>query len=183
VVFPYVDVVDRILKKIDLGKRYIFNTRGDPIVSFHPEDLAKCYHMEKGTLNMDNELLNGFKHTKKYLCCIRYKTYKQFKLKPTGGYPITLQMNPYQYMVAMLCRLYREINASNFFILYIPLIHYRADEGSCFKWDNILSTNLAEAITTFTKSHPRTFLNFHMSSYPIDIMLVSQQYPKMGWAW
>jgi hypothetical protein len=86
-------------------------------------------------------------------------------------------------MVAMLCRLYKEPYASKFSLSYMPLIHYCADEGSSFNWDDILSTNLAEAITSVVEAQPKTFLNFHMSSYLIDIMCIAHQYPNMGWAW
>jgi hypothetical protein len=86
-------------------------------------------------------------------------------------------------MVAMLCRLYRDLDASKFPLSYMPLIHYCANEGSSFNWDDILSANLAEAITTVTEITTKTFQNFHMSSYLIDIMCIAHQYPKMGWAW
>jgi hypothetical protein len=58
---------------VDLGNRYIFNARGEPIASFKSKDLAKCYHIEKGTKKLENELLGKFKHTTKDLCRIWYK--------------------------------------------------------------------------------------------------------------
>jgi hypothetical protein len=87
---------------------YICNARGEPITSFWLKDLAKCYHLEKGTKNLDNELLSEFKHTTKDLFPRWYKEDKQFKLRPTGGYPTTLLRRPYQFMVEILCRLYGE---------------------------------------------------------------------------
>jgi hypothetical protein len=167
---------------VDLENMYVCNARGQPITSFHPTDLAKCYHLEKGTKKLDNELLGGL-NTTKDLCHTWYKPDKQFKLRPTGGYPMTTLRRPYQYMVAMLCRLYGEQDASKFSLSYMPLIYYCTDKGSLFNWDDILSTNLIEAITTVVKSQPGTFPSFHMSSYLMDIMCVAHQYPKMGWEW
>jgi len=83
-------------------------------------------------------------------------------------------------MVEMLCRLYVESDSSKFSLSYIPLIYHCAYKGSSFNWDDILSTNLVEAITTIMEAHPRTFPDFHMYSYLIDSVSVSHQYPKMG---
>jgi hypothetical protein len=66
---------------------YICNARGDPIASFHPANLAKFYHLEKGTQKLDEEILSGFKCTEKYLFNIWYKPDKSFKHKPTTGTP------------------------------------------------------------------------------------------------
>jgi hypothetical protein len=108
----------------------------------------------KRTKKLDNELLGGFKHTSKDLCPTWYKPDKVFKLRPTGGYPTSSLRRPYQYMVAMLCRLYGEEDASKFSLSYMPLIYYCIDKGASFNWDNILSTNLTEAITAVVKSQP-----------------------------
>jgi hypothetical protein len=86
-------------------------------------------------------------------------------------------------MVSMLCRLYGEKDASQFSLSYMPLIYYCMDEGLSFNWDDILSSNLTEAITAVVEAQPGTFPSFHMSSYLMDIMCVSHQYPNMGWKW
>jgi len=62
ITFPWVDEIVWILKDVDLENVYILNSRGDSIASFYLVILEKCYHLEKGTQNMDEELLNGFKH-------------------------------------------------------------------------------------------------------------------------
>jgi hypothetical protein len=48
--------------------RYIYNARKDPIASFRPEYLAKCYHIEKGSKKLDRKLLSEFEYTPKDLC-------------------------------------------------------------------------------------------------------------------
>jgi hypothetical protein len=159
------------------------NARGDSIASFRPEDLAKCYHLEKGTKKLDNKLLVEFNHTSKELCPILYKPDKQFKLRSIGGYSTTMLKDTYQYMVVMLGKLYGDSNASKFPLSYVSLIYYCAYKGSSLNWNDILSTNLIEAITAVIEAPPRTFLSFHMSSYPIYIMSVSHQCPKMVWEW
>jgi hypothetical protein len=53
-VLPYTDAITWILKHIYLGNIYVYNSRREPIASFHHKDLAKGYHLDKGTKNMDN---------------------------------------------------------------------------------------------------------------------------------
>jgi hypothetical protein len=116
--------------------------RGDPIVSFQAADLAKYYHLEKGTQSLDEELLNKFPHKEKDLFKIWYKPDKYFKLRPSSEYLTTMLRTPYQYIMVMLCRLYGEKDASKFTMSLMPLIYYCVDEGSMFNWDDILSTSL-----------------------------------------
>jgi hypothetical protein len=95
---------------------------------------------------LDNKLLNKFEYTPKDMFPKWYKADKKFKYRPKGGYPTSSLRRPYQYLVAMLCRLYGEPNASQFPLSYMALIYYHADEGLSFNWDDILSENLTMAI-------------------------------------
>jgi hypothetical protein len=153
-VFPCVDAIAWILKHIDLGSRYVYNSRNEPIALFRLEDLARCYRLNKGTKKLDNKLLTKFECIAKELFPRWYKPDKKFKLRPKGGYPMTALRRPYQYMVAMLCRPYGEQDASHFSLSYMPLIYYSADEGLSFNKDNIFLANLTEAITTILESQP-----------------------------
>jgi hypothetical protein len=182
-VFPCVDAISWILKHIYLDNLYILNAKGKPITSFQAIDIAKYYHLEKGTRSLDDELLNKFPHKVKDLFKIWYNPDKTFNLRPSGEYPTTSLRTPYQYIVVMLCRLYGEQDASKFTLSLMPLIYYCVDEGSSFNWVDILSTTLTESITVVKETSPGQFPSFHMSSYLLDIMCVRHQYPKMGWAW
>jgi hypothetical protein len=156
-----------------LKDRYVCNARKEPITSFRPKYLARCYHIEKGIKNLDNKLLDEFEYTPKDLFPKWYKEDKQFKHRPKGGYPTSALRKPYQYMVAMLCRLYGEPDASQFPLSYMSLIYYCVDEGLSFNWDDILSANLTVAITAVVEAQLGTFPSFHMSSYLLDIMCIS----------
>jgi hypothetical protein len=48
-------------------------------------------------------------------------------------------------------------DTSQFSLSYMPLIYYCADEGLSFNWDDILSTNLTEAITAVVEAQPQNF--------------------------
>jgi hypothetical protein len=168
---------------MDLGNRCILNAKEDPIASFQASNLAKYYHLEKGTRSLDDELLNKFLHKAKELFKIWYKPNRTFKLIPSSKYLTIVLRAPYQYIVVMLCRLCGEQDASKFTLSLIPLIYYCANEGSMFNWVDILSIILVESITVVKETKPEKFPSFHMVSYLLDIMCIPHQYPKMGWAW
>jgi hypothetical protein len=66
-IFPYAYSITWILKNTNISNRYVCNTRKEPIASFRPKYLAKCYHIEKGIKRMDSKLLSEFEYTPKDL--------------------------------------------------------------------------------------------------------------------
>jgi hypothetical protein len=142
------------LKNTDISSRYICNTRKEPIASFRPEFLAKCYHIEEGSKRLDGKLLSEFEYTLKDFFPKWYKVDKQFKYRPKSWYPTSALRRPYQYLVAMLCRLYEEFDATIFPLSYMPLIYFCADVGTSFNWANILSKNLMAVISTINQAQP-----------------------------
>jgi hypothetical protein len=89
VVFPCAYAITCILKHVDFGNMYICNAKGESITSFQLADLENFYHLEKGTQNLDEELLSGFKCMTKELFSIWYKPDKSFKHRLIGRYPTT----------------------------------------------------------------------------------------------
>jgi hypothetical protein len=65
---------------------------------------------------LNEDILSEFKHTTKDMFKFFYKPYKIFKLIPSGEYLTTALINPYQYIVVMLCKLYKEKDASKFIV-------------------------------------------------------------------
>jgi hypothetical protein len=139
--------------------------------------------LEKGTRSLDDELINKFQHKKNDIFNIQYKTYRTFKIRPSGEYPTTSVRTPYQYIVVILYRLYGEQDDSKFTLSLMPLIHYYVDEGLSFNWDNILSTSIVDFITRTKDNDHGKFPRFHMFSYLLDIICINYQYPKMGSSW
>lgn len=135
--------------------------------------LERCYHIEKRIKNLDKKLLDEFEYTPKYMFLKLYKEDKKFNHKPKGGYPTGTLRKPYQYMVAMLCRIYGEPCSSHFPFSYIPLIYYCADEGFSFNWYDIVSTNLMVALTVVVEAQLETFPSFYISSYLLYMTCIS----------
>jgi hypothetical protein len=76
------DSISWILKNADVDSRYVFNARKEPIASFKPDDLAKCYHIEARNKRLDGQLLSELELTPKDLFPAWYKPDKQFKYRP-----------------------------------------------------------------------------------------------------
>jgi hypothetical protein len=106
------------------------------------------YHLDKGEISLDKKLIKEFPLKEKYLFKVWYNPNKPFKSIPSSEYPTNLLRMMYQYVVAMLCRLYGEPYASKFPMTWAHLIYYVVDVGSTFNWDDILSSSLEEAIIT-----------------------------------
>jgi hypothetical protein len=182
-VLPCADAVSWIVEHVDLQNRCILTVIGEPIASFQGSDLASYYHLKKGLQQLDRDLLTKFPYKGDDLFRLWCKPDVVLKHIRSANYPTTDLKTPYQYIVALLCRLYGKKNASTFTFSLMPLIYYCTNEGIEFNWSDILSRNLAAAIAFVKHTSPKQFPEFHMCSYLLDIMCVSNRYPKMCWAW
>jgi hypothetical protein len=105
------DSITWILRNIYINDIYVCNARKDPITSFRPKYLAKCYHIGKGCKRLYKKLLCEFEYTPNDLFPKQYREDKKFKYIPKNGYPTISLRIPYQHLVSMLCRLSRELDA------------------------------------------------------------------------
>jgi hypothetical protein len=92
--------------------------------SFQPSTITSFHHLEVGENIMDDELVNKFPHNLGDLLKDWYKPSKHFKTITLNEYHTISLRLPYQYVVAMVCRLYGELYSYNFKITRVPLIHY-----------------------------------------------------------
>jgi hypothetical protein len=169
-ILPCAYDISWIMKNTNLNNVHVYNSRKEPIASSRSENLAKCFHIEEGIKRLDSILLNKFEYTPNEFFPKWYREDKKFKYRPKSGYPNSALRIPYQYLVAMSCRLYGEFDTTQFSLSYIPIIYYCMDEGTSFNWDEILYDNLTTTISSMKQAQPRNFPSFHMSSYLLDIM-------------
>jgi hypothetical protein len=82
--------------------------------------------------------------------------------------------------VAILCRLYGEEKSTHFQIDWLPLARIIIKTGHIFNWADILAFNIflhAKNLPGMKKPC------FYMSSYMIDAIFSSIQFPELGWNW
>ena len=56
------------------------------------------------------------------------------------AYPTINLQNPYQFHVALICKLYGENTIEYFKEAWVPLLQEITQSGAIFKWASILST-------------------------------------------
>jgi hypothetical protein len=122
-IFPCTYSISWILNNSNISSKYVCNMSKEPIDSFILDYLTKCYHIEEEHKSLDGELLNKFEYTPKYLVHKWYKEENQFKYIPKSGYPASALRIPYQYLVSILCKLYGELDVSQFPLSYMPLTY------------------------------------------------------------
>jgi len=94
-VFSCVEAISWIVQHVDLETRYILNSRDYPIESFHPSYIASYYHLDKGEISLDKNLIKEFPLKVKDLFKFWYKSIKLFKSRPSEKYLINLLSIPY----------------------------------------------------------------------------------------
>jgi hypothetical protein len=124
--------------------------------------------------------MKEFPYKPKYLMNNRWVLGKKFKTRASDDYPTNLLRPPYQYVVVMLCKLYGDPDAQKFKVSLVHLIHSITTTGSIFTWADILTSTLAEAISTTKHMALEKHPSFHMASYLLNIMCVICAYPRMG---
>ena len=83
-----------------------------------------------------------------------------------------------QIIVIMLARVFRRKDTSSFPEKWIPIIHQVITHGSTLNWGELSSSNLDIQLKKAQKEH-----QFYMSSYLLDVMCASWEYPSLGWKW
>ena len=73
---------------------------------------------------------------------------------------------------------FRTKYASHFLAKWIPIIQQVITYGSILDWGDIISSNLDMQLSKVQKEH-----QFYMSSYLLDVMCASREYPSLGWKW
>ena len=77
-----------------------------------------------------------------------------------------------------MARIFGKKYASSFPNKWNPIIHHVITYGSTLNWGDIISSNLDIQLKKVPNEH-----HFYMSSYLLDVMFASQEYPSLGWKW
>jgi hypothetical protein len=79
-------------------------------------------------------------------------------------------MEPYIYLMALICRLYGEKDCSRFSKAWMPLAYIVAISGSSFNWGDIISKKLSIWIQQAQTPKEGETPAFYMDSYLLDVM-------------
>ena len=81
-------------------------------------------------------------------------------------------------MVIHLSMIFGRNGASQFSDKWISITHQFISSGSILNWGEIISSNLDIQLKKVRKDH-----KLYMSSYLLDAMCASREYPSLGWKW
>ena len=85
----------------------------------------------------------------------------------------------------MMCHLFGSTNTTKFKEDWTPLIEVASD-GYILDWANILSDNLIRCIIIYRENRnlsSSTITLFYMSSFILDAVCFSFEFPSLGWKW
>ena len=122
-VFPCAEIIEWLLPRTD-ARECIINTAGEPIDSFHTSTIDKYYSSHDLEINMTVKLMQSSQLN--YITFIKhsYNLDKQFFQKDCNVYETKFLKKPYNMVVILSCRLYRESNAKHFKLEWPSLLYY-----------------------------------------------------------
>ena len=83
-----------------------------------------------------------------------------------------------QIIVILLSRVFERKDGSIFSEKWIPIIYQIITSGSTLNWGELISSNLDVQLRKARKDH-----QFFMSSYLMNVMCSSLEFPSLGWKW
>jgi hypothetical protein len=86
--------------------------------------IVSFYQLVEGELKLYDELVKEFSHKPRDLMKSWWLQGKKFKTRASDDYPINLLSLPYQYVMAMICRVYGELDAQKLKVSWVLVIHY-----------------------------------------------------------
>ena len=89
---------------------------------------------------------------------------KEFKSKPSKKYPIITLQAPYRMLTTMLCRLYNAMDDTSFEISWVLVMVEIVEKGLVFNSEEIMSSNLNQAVKACKEVSQDRPIEFSMSS-------------------
>ena len=103
----------------------------------------------------------------------------QFRTKPTDAKWKTSKFRKSVQIIAIfLSRVFGRKDGSTFLDKWIPIIYQLITSGATLNLGEIISSNLDNQLKKVHKEH-----HFYMSTYLMNVMCVSLEFPSLGWKW
>ena len=83
-----------------------------------------------------------------------------------------------QIIIILLSKVFRRKDGSTFPDKWISIIYQIITSKSTLNWGELISSNLDVQLRKVQKDH-----QFYMSSYLMNVMCASLEFPSLGWKW
>jgi len=108
---------------------------------------------------------------------------KKFTNQRNGYYGTTNLRESYVYLMALICRLYREKDCSIFSEAWMSLAYIVVISGSGFNWGDIISKKLSICIQQDQMPKEGETPTFYMDSFLLDFMCARNIFTSMNLIW
>jgi hypothetical protein len=131
-----------------VDNRQIVYSQGKYISSFKSSVFKTCYKFPNEEIALNEYWVKEVPLKPSDMMRNWWVPGKNFKIGSSDDYSKLFLRTPYQCVVAMLYRLYGEVDAQKFRVSWVPLIHSITTTKSIFNWEVILSSTLEEVISS-----------------------------------
>jgi hypothetical protein len=134
--------------------------------------MAHCYKLPELDEFLTKDFLNDFydKYESSKVLNNWWKKYRKIIKRSRGRYAISNMREPYMYVMILFCRLYDEMDCSQFSKAWLPLAYHVAMWGKTFNWGGVISKQLSLKIAQEQSLKLGNPPEFHMVSFPLDVL-------------
>ena len=174
------DVIEWITRKIDHQHRSILNAEGKDVANYKPSLINQIYHLKEATVKISPDWLKQKSESADMLTILKgWWSEGNFRSKPANvEWKTSKFRKSIQIIVIFLSRVFGKKDSSIFLDKRIPIIYQIIKSGSTLNWGELISSSLDLQLKKAQKEH-----EFFMSSYLLDVMCASREYPSLGWKW
>jgi hypothetical protein len=142
--------------------------------------LNQIYHFKEAHIKVTPEWLKQKNESAKFLTIMKgWWSEGQFRAKyALTKWKTSKFRKSIQIIVILLSRVLRRKDGASFLDKWILIIYHIITSGSTLNWGELISSNLDLQLKKAQKDH-----YFFMSSYLLDVMCASIEFPSLGWKW
>ena len=105
---------------------------------------------------------------------------RQFRMKPSGDYETSNLHTPYRLLDLMLNHIFVQANGNFYKISWVPVTYFVARKRTIFNWDDIVANSLSSSISVALLCLTKRKSKFYMSSFLIDCIFSTDQFPTLN---
>ena len=179
-VLPCPDVIEWIRRKIDHEHRSILNYEGKSVANYKDLVFNWMYHLKESHMKVTPECLKQKSESTDLLTILKgWWSEGHFRTKFVATEWKTSRFKKsVQIIVILLYRVLGRKDGSTFLDKWILIIYHIITSGVTLNWGELISSNLDIQLKKVHKEH-----RFYMSSYLMNVMCASLEFPSLGWKW
>jgi hypothetical protein len=168
--FPCIEILKCLIDHTDTQKCLINDFNGECVRFFLPVQVQSYYKLRDPEEWLNTYFILNFYecHETGRVMASWWREDKKYTNQTSGWYQTTNLREPYIYLMALICWLYREKDCSRFLEAWMPLTYIVAISRRAFKWGAIISKKLSIYIQHAQTPKEGETPSFYMALYLMD---------------